>query len=71
MESLTVLAGNIHLDFQEFLLFKDKKLLSTVLDELNFNNLLSRKAEIDPERIKAAERRAKKKRAKKTALSSA
>jgi len=40
------------LDFQEFLLFKENRMLSTVLEEFHFRNLLSKKGEIDPERIK-------------------
>jgi len=39
------------LDFQEFLLFKENRMLSTVLEEFHFRNLL-KKGEIDPERIK-------------------
>jgi predicted AAA+ superfamily ATPase len=40
------------LDFQEFLLFKENRMLSTVLEEFHFRNLLVKKGEIDPERIK-------------------
>jgi predicted AAA+ superfamily ATPase len=40
------------LDFQEFLLFKENRMLSTVLEEFHFRNLLLKKGEIDPERIK-------------------
>ena len=40
------------LDFQEFLLFKGKRVLSTVLKEFHFRNLLVKKGGIDPERIK-------------------
>jgi predicted AAA+ superfamily ATPase len=40
------------LDFQEFLLFKENRMLSSVLEEFHFRNLLLKKGEIDPERIK-------------------
>jgi predicted AAA+ superfamily ATPase len=40
------------LDFQEFLLFKENRMLSTVLEEFHFRNLLLKKGEIDPEKIK-------------------
>jgi len=40
------------LDFQEFILFKENRMLSTVLEEFHFRNLLVKKREIDPERIK-------------------
>lgn len=40
------------LDFQEFLLFKENGMLSAVLEEFHFRNLLLKKGEIDPERIK-------------------
>jgi len=40
------------LDFQEFLLFKENRMLSTVLEEFHFRNLLLKEGEIDPERIK-------------------
>jgi predicted AAA+ superfamily ATPase len=40
------------LDFQEFLMFKGKRTLSSVLEEFHFKNLALRKTRIDPERIK-------------------
>lgn len=40
------------LDFQEFLLFKDNKKLSTVLEEFHLKRMNLQKTEIDPERIK-------------------
>jgi len=43
------------LDFQEFLWFKGKQSLSSIFGELHFTRFTSRKAEIDPERIKPIE----------------
>ncbi len=40
------------LDFQEFLSFKTKKRLLSVLEEFRFKNLALENKEIDPERIK-------------------
>jgi len=40
------------LDFQEFLLFKGKKTLSSVLEEFNFKNLVLKKIGMDSEKIK-------------------
>lgn len=40
------------LDFQEFLLFKGNKKLSSVLEKFHFKNLALKKIGIDPERIK-------------------
>jgi len=40
------------LDFQEFLLFKDNKKLSAVLEEFHLKQIDLQKTEIDPERIK-------------------
>ncbi len=40
------------LDFQEFLLFKENKILTSVAEKFYFRNLLQKKMKIDPERIK-------------------